>query len=198
VSSDGYDDVCVLTGCCTGIGIQTAEIPDGTNIACSNVNCTSVCQLSQMRSGLGAEACTEVCTPPTTPPPSQLQQQQPPPQNLDSDCVQNCEESTWSKVGETGAAQPCEFLVDAGEKVAAVAMCEPKAAVACAPLEKTAAIPELLEPVVAILVASCQAAYLSECVAATTPVDVRAVSDLCDTLADATVKTNCWLQCNGG
>ncbi|KAN0075702.1 hypothetical protein V8E54_006972 [Elaphomyces granulatus] len=188
VSSDGHDDVCVLTSCCTGSGTQTVEIPDGTNIACSNVNCTNVCQLSQMRTSLGGEACNQVCTPPAT------LQQQPPVQNLNSDCVKSCEDSIWAKVGAKGAEALCESILEAGNKAAAVERCEPKAAIACAPLEEIAAIPELAEPVVAFLVALCQVAYLRECVAATTPVaDVDEIKTLCEQVADGTVKTSCWL-----
>lgn len=66
-SSDGLDDVCVLVACCNGGDTAAVEIPSGSSIACPNVNCTSVCDLSNMRSGLGIEACDSTCTPPAQP-----------------------------------------------------------------------------------------------------------------------------------
>lgn len=68
ISSDGFDDVCVLVACCNGGNTLTAEIPSGSVIACSDVNCTSVCNLSIARSGLGIEACNNVCNPPAAAP----------------------------------------------------------------------------------------------------------------------------------
>jgi hypothetical protein len=186
VASDGYDDVCVLTSCCIGSKIQTVEIPNGQNIPCNNVNCTSVCQLSQNRATLGEEACDSTCTP------------QPRPQGLGSDCVGDCKDSIWAETTEGSAAGLCEFLVEAGDEAAAAARCEPKAAVACAPLEESAAIPEPAEGIVALLVALCQAAYLAECVAATKPNDLTRVKALCEALAEGTVEAACWLKCNGG
>lgn len=71
ISSDGFDDVCVLVACCNPGNPITVEIPSGSFIACSDVNCTSVCDLSNMRSSLGGEACDSTCTAPTAPPNTQ-------------------------------------------------------------------------------------------------------------------------------
>jgi hypothetical protein len=68
ISSDGRDDVCVLVACCNPGSPIVVEIPSGSFIACSDVNCTSVCDLSNMRSSLGGEACDSTCTAPTAPP----------------------------------------------------------------------------------------------------------------------------------
>jgi hypothetical protein len=62
-SSDGFDDVCVLVACCNSGSPAAVELPSGKNIACLNVNCKSVCSLANMRSGLGNEACNDVCVP---------------------------------------------------------------------------------------------------------------------------------------
>jgi hypothetical protein len=50
ISSDGFDDVCVLVGCCNGGSNVDVDIPSGSFITCLNVNCTSVCDLSNTRS----------------------------------------------------------------------------------------------------------------------------------------------------
>lgn len=62
ISSDGLDDVCVLVACCNGGNTVTVQIPSGSYIACLDVNYTSVCDLSNIRSGLGNEACDSTCT----------------------------------------------------------------------------------------------------------------------------------------
>jgi hypothetical protein len=102
----------------------------------------------------------------------------------------------WAETGKSGGAALCEFLVESGETAAAEAKCEPQAAIACAPLEGSAAIPEPAEPIVLFLVAVCQAAYIAKCVAATKPNDVERVKDLCELLAEGTVAAACWLKCN--
>ncbi|PMD36357.1 hypothetical protein L207DRAFT_602431 [Hyaloscypha variabilis F] len=63
ISSDGFDDVCVLVACCNSGSPAAVELPSGKNITCLNVNCKSVCSLANMRSGLGNEACNDVCVP---------------------------------------------------------------------------------------------------------------------------------------
>jgi hypothetical protein len=184
IASDGNDDVCNLALCCVGSNLQTVEIPNGQNIKCSDVNCPNVCKLSQDRASLGTESCNTACTP------------QPPPQGLGSNCVTDCTESAWAQTGKSGADALCEFLVEAGETAAAEAKCEPLAAKACLPVEESAALLEFAEPFVLFLIAVCQAAYLSKCVAATKPKDINEVRILCEGLADGTVDAACWLKCN--
>ena len=61
ISNDGFDDVCVLVECCNGQSNPTVEIPSGSLVTCSDVNCTSVCNLASMRNG-GNEACNSICS----------------------------------------------------------------------------------------------------------------------------------------
>src|SRR5437868_7245410 len=63
MSSDGLDDVCLLVACCNSRAPARVEIPDGSNLACFDVNCRSVCGLVSARSTLGGEACDNTCVP---------------------------------------------------------------------------------------------------------------------------------------
>ncbi len=70
ISSDGFDDVCTLVDCCNGSHTASVKLQSGSTIACSNADCTNVCNLSIARSGLGIEACNTVCNPPAPVPES--------------------------------------------------------------------------------------------------------------------------------
>jgi hypothetical protein len=63
ISSDGFDDVCVLVPCCNAASPSSVEIPSGSTILCFNVNCESVCSLANQRNLLGNEACDSTCVP---------------------------------------------------------------------------------------------------------------------------------------
>lgn len=64
-TTDGCDDVCVLTTCCSDWGTPTSntkELPNGVVIDCSSVNCGNVCRMACERETLGLEACDSTCT----------------------------------------------------------------------------------------------------------------------------------------
>lgn len=67
ISSDGFDDVCNLVDCCNGGSTLSVKIPSGSTIACKDVDCKSVCNLSLARNGGNDanEACINTCTPPS-------------------------------------------------------------------------------------------------------------------------------------